>query len=183
MRLFTAAALMWCLSGTSTAAEWRVAGAAYGEAGRSITFIDSESLKARRGKIHFRSREYFADDAGGFDAIALSGEADCARAQLTVTRSTYLLRGIPVAFGAPMQAIEVAPAGTATYSLIAQLCSGRFLSGPIPQLPEFARESFKKPWAALSPTLSINILPDAKVSANEPIIASVQLKPIRGFPD
>ncbi|HWH23125.1 MAG TPA: surface-adhesin E family protein [Allosphingosinicella sp.] len=154
---WAAAAMLLAAPASAPAADWRVANFAFGEGNRGVTYVDTSSVKEKRGRIRFRSEQYLERPAEGYNRISALSEVDCASMKVTTLREAYYSGPRLVAFGqAPREASHYS-SSTSQHWLLRRICEGEYLSDAVADHAGDSERMFALDWSRVPGRLSIAI--------------------------
>lgn len=147
---FLTGALLATAPAAASAAEWRVATFASGDQGRSVVFVDLDSLRRSDGAITFRSQAFTDRETDGYDRILTTSVVDCVRMSVNVIRSSYFRGEVPVGFSAVPQQATYYSEATANHWLLRRVCTGEFLSEAVRDPARRSADLFANDWTPLA---------------------------------
>lgn len=152
-----AAMYMAVASAPALAADWRLGGLSIGAGNRSVTYIDTDSLRDVRGKIRFRSDRYLERLENGITRRVEVSEVDCTTMQVTRLRARLFQgRALVAMINAPREE-NLYSSTSGDHWIVRRVCERNYLSGPVNDREEDCGRMFAAEWAPLPGRLAFYV--------------------------
>ena len=140
------------LAAPAKAANWHVLGETSGRAGRSLVYVDADTIKREAERVHFRSETRFADPMGSGIRLVAMSEVDCSTMKLTIASEARYRGASLVAIDNVPREVSYPSEGTDKHQQLKRLCGSEFAAASVRSEVYHGRNAF----AALSRTSAAN---------------------------